>query len=169
MNNGKYKADQLTFWSEERHASPSALQDLGKDSKTQEETLCLHILQSLNVSNLDGLSGKMSLVSCHLTEEKILVPSSERWGSWGMSGHTECWTLNGSEWPKDAGVCSLSHILEKGTLPQRFYLSPKACAGILRRAEKRGKELPPMLKQALELVQQSPSAKEVEEDVVTKH
>jgi hypothetical protein len=169
MNNGIYKADQLTFWSEAHPANPSQSQDLGKDSKTQEATLCLHTLQSLNVSNLDGLSGKMSLVSCHLTEEKILVPSSERWGSWGMSGHTESWTLNGSEWPKDADVCSLSHILEKGTLPQRFYLSPKACAGILRRAEKRGKELPPMLKQALELAQQSPNAKEVEEDVVTKH
>ena len=64
-------------------------------------------------------------------------------------GHTESWTLNGSEWPKDADVCSLSHILEKGTLPQRFYLSPKACAGILRRAEKRGKDLPPLLLAAL--------------------
>jgi len=168
MSNGQYKAEQSTFWLEAHPANHSASQDLDKDSKTQEVTLCLHTLGSLNVSNLDGLSGKTSPVSCHLTEEKILVPSSERWGSWGMSGHTESWTLNGSEWPKDAGVCSLSHILEKGTLPPRFYLSPKACAGILRRAEKRGKELPPMLKQALELAQQSPNAKEVEEDVVTK-
>ena len=168
MSNGQYKAEQSTFWLEAHPANPSASQDLGKDLKTQGETLCLHTLESLNVSNLDGLSGKTSLVSCHLTEEKILVPSSERWGSWGMSGRTECWTLNGSEWPKDADVCSLSHILERGTLPQRFYLSPKACAGILRRAEKRGKELPPMLKQALELVQQSPNAKGAEEDVVTK-
>jgi hypothetical protein len=40
--------------------------------------------------------------------------------------------------------------LERGSLPQRFYLSPKACAGILRRAQRRGKELPPALKEALE-------------------
>jgi hypothetical protein len=40
--------------------------------------------------------------------------------------------------------------LETGVLPQRFYLSPKACAGILRRAARRGKDLPPMLKKALE-------------------
>ena len=32
----------------------------------------------------------------------------------------------------------------------RFYLSPRACDGILRRAEKRGKPLPPELKMALE-------------------
>jgi hypothetical protein len=34
----------------------------------------------------------------------------------------------------------------------RFYLSSKACAGILRRVEKRGKELPPALRLALEAV-----------------
>lgn len=61
-------------------------------------------------------------------------------------------TLNGSDWPNDAAVCSLSQILEAGPIPQRFYLSPRACAGILRRAEKRGKELPAMLREALESV-----------------
>ena len=35
-------------------------------------------------------------------------------------------------------------------VPERFSLSPKACQGILRRAEKRGKELPQVLKAALE-------------------
>jgi hypothetical protein len=66
-----------------------------------------------------------------------------------MGGLTESWTLNGVDWPKDASVCSLSAVLEMKNLPERFYLSAKACAGILRRAEKRGKELPPMLKEAL--------------------
>ena len=61
-------------------------------------------------------------------------------------------TLNISEWPNDAAVCSLSQILETGPIPQRFFLSAKACQGILRRAEKRGKELPEMLKRALEAV-----------------
>jgi hypothetical protein len=46
----------------------------------------------------------------------------------------------------------LSDVLETGPLPQRFYLSQKACAGILRRAEKRGKELPLMLRDALQAV-----------------
>ena len=35
-------------------------------------------------------------------------------------------------------------------VPERFSLSPKACQGILRRAEKRGKELPDVLRLALE-------------------
>jgi hypothetical protein len=66
-----------------------------------------------------------------------------------MGSPTEFWTLNTSEWPSDAAVCSLSDTLETGDVPQRFYLSAKACQGILRRAEKRGKKLPPLLHQAL--------------------
>ena len=50
---------------------------------------------------------------------------------------------------KDGNVYLLSSILED-TVPERFSLSPKACQGILRRAEKRGKELPQVLKTALE-------------------
>ncbi len=69
-----------------------------------------------------------------------------------MGGPTGCWTHSGSEWPSAVAVCSLSDVLETGPLPQRFYLSQKACAGILRRAEKRGKDLPPMLREALEAV-----------------
>jgi hypothetical protein len=43
----------------------------------------------------------------------------------------------------------LSDILEVGEVPQRYYLSGTACRGILRRADKRGKELPEALKSAL--------------------
>ena len=54
--------------------------------------------------------------------------------------------------PKGGDVCSLSDILETGDLPQRFFLTPKACAGILRRAAGRGKTLPPPLQRALQAV-----------------
>jgi len=66
-----------------------------------------------------------------------------------MGGPTGSWTLNTSEFPNAVVASSLSQVLEVGTLPPRFFLSPKACAGILRRAERRGKQLPPMLEQAL--------------------
>jgi hypothetical protein len=55
--------------------------------------------------------------------------------------------------PSDDGVCSLSHVLEDSqAVPERFYLSPKACVGILRRAERRGKTLPAQLEEALRSV-----------------
>jgi hypothetical protein len=69
-----------------------------------------------------------------------------------MGSPTGFLTLNTSVWPNDAAVCSLSQILETGAVPQRYFLSPKACAGILRRAERRGKKLPEPLRLALEQV-----------------
>jgi hypothetical protein len=65
-------------------------------------------------------------------------------------------TLNTSEYRSGAAVSSLSDILETGTVPQRYYLTPLACRGILRRAEKRGKELPTELRLALEAVARQP-------------
>lgn len=66
-----------------------------------------------------------------------------------MGSPTEFLTLNTLEWPSAAAVCSLSDTLETGEVPQRFFLSATACRGILRRAEKRGKQLPERLKAAL--------------------
>lgn len=44
---------------------------------------------------------------------------------------------------------SLADVLLE-TVPERFFLSPRAAAGILRRAEKRGRELPRALAEALQ-------------------
>ncbi len=141
--------NQLTFLSGEPPANPSASRGFAKGLPTPEAISCLRFLQSLNVSGLNGLSGKTYPASCQVAEDGILAPSSGRWGSWGMGSPTEFSTLNGSEWPSAAAVCSLSDTLETGAVPQRFFLSAKACAGILRRAEKRGKALPPPLRDAL--------------------
>ena len=59
-------------------------------------------------------------------------------------------TLNTGPSHKGAKESILSRILEATPHP-KYYLSRTACLGILRRAKKRGKELPPVLKQALEL------------------
>ncbi|KST74358.1 hypothetical protein WS76_09465 [Burkholderia humptydooensis] len=79
-----------------------------------------------------------------------------------MGSHTGFLTLSTSEWNhtlapslNDDGVSSLSDILETGDVPQRYFLSAKACSGILRRAEKRGKELPRPLAHALAAVADS--------------
>ena len=53
------------------------------------------------------------------------------------------------ESPKEGVESHLSQILEVNPHP-RYCLSAKACQGILTRASRRGKELPPMLKEALE-------------------
>ena len=53
------------------------------------------------------------------------------------------------EYPREENVSTLSQILQIG-VPEKYYLSQKACLGILRRASARGKELPAVLKAALE-------------------
>ena len=57
-------------------------------------------------------------------------------------------TLNTGECPNAVRESTLSQILDLNA-PEKYSLSPKACAGIIRRAEKRGKTLPDMLQEAL--------------------
>ena len=59
-------------------------------------------------------------------------------------------TLNTGVSPRGAKESSLSQILQADP-PLKYYLSPKACLGILRRAFERGKELPPKLEGALKI------------------
>ena len=140
---------QLTFWSEEHLVNHFPLPGCVRDSKTQEGTLPSSIAEFLTGLDPSGSYGKTCRVSSAATVDGTLVPSLGRWQNSGMGSPTECLTLSISEWPSDAVVCSLSDTLETGDLPQKFFLSEKACAGILRRAEKRGKKLPIALHQAL--------------------
>ena len=69
-------------------------------------------------------------------------------------------TRSSSAWPSGASVCSLSDILETQPPHQRYFLSPRACDGILRRAERRGKSLPPELEEALRRQAEEPEVEQ---------
>src|ERR1700745_1909226 len=141
---------QLTFLLEEPPAKPSVSPDSERAWMIRVATSrspSLPLLQSIGPA---GWFGRTSPVSCQATEDGTLVPSSGSWASSGMGSPTEFWTLSLCEWtatgapaPHDGTVCSLSDVLETGEVPQRYFLSAKACAGILRRADKRGRALPP--------------------------
>ena len=106
---------------------------------------------------LNGSFGKTSRGHCQAAEGRISDAYCPHWMSSGTVWRGGFLTLNFSEYPKDAGVSFLSDILETDP-PQKYYLSAKACEGIIRRAEKRGKPLPPQLDEALR-AQASNSAK----------
>ncbi len=144
------------FFAAEPPASHSALRDCERGWLTHAGTSCSPLVPLQAGIAPAGWFGRTSPACCPATEDGTLVPSSGCWGNSGMGSPTEFWTLNTSEHAASPGlchsaavVCSLSDILETGDVPQRYYLTAKACQGILRRAEKRGKELPPMLKTAL--------------------
>ncbi len=62
--------------------------------------------------------------------------------------HTGQSMLNTEVRPNAEQESTLSQILMVN-VPQKYYLSPRACLGILRRASVRGKKLPEVLELAL--------------------
>ena len=97
-----------------------------------------------------GSSSKMSLVYYPLTEAKTLELFSGRWPTSGIVSDGECLMLSTLEYPSaGAESSSLAAVLEGQEVSAKYYLSAKACEGILRRANKRGKQLPQELTNAL--------------------
>ena len=121
----------------------------------------------------DSLFGKMFPEPSPVTKEPISRPSSKRFvksgggttllylslrkddgsllgASWetvtALPGVSS--TLNITECPSDARESTLSQILILNA-PEKYSLTQRACQGIINRAEKRGKELPSMLREAL--------------------
>ena len=70
-------------------------------------------------------------------------------------------TRNTGESPREERGSTLSQILEEDP-PKKYYLTATACKGILRRAEERGKPLPPHLQAALEMQSGQKSVCEME-------
>lgn len=85
--------------------------------------------------HLDLSMGNVNLFGCHYWEFR---------SPWRESGPH----LNTGPAPREPIKCALSEILESNP-SRKYYLSKTACLGILRRAEERGKALPPQLKTAL--------------------
>src|SRR3990167_3079762 len=102
----------------------------------------------------DGLSLRTSPVFYPLKKDGTLPSSFDGWSSGGMAFAGGFLTLNTSDWPSAAAVCSLSQVLETDA-PRKYYLSARACRGILNRAEKRGKMLPSHLEATLLTVARS--------------
>lgn len=100
----------------------------------------------------DGSFGKTSQVCSVSTAEWISGASPAKLPNSGIALGGEYLTLNTSESPKCVVESSLSDIVElnpSNVLP-KYYLSPRGCAGILRRARAKGKALPPGMEEILE-------------------
>src|SRR5690554_5656353 len=145
---------QLTFFAEDSLASLTRLQEAAEAWLMTVARSGGSITDSLLNSAPNGLSERMSLGSSLVEAAQTLRRSSGRSPNSGMAWPGRFLMLNGSEWRNGAAVSSLSDILEESPDP-KYSLSAKACMGILNRAEKREKELPPALRRALEAVADS--------------
>ena len=83
---------------------------------------------------------------------KMANGRQQEWQNYlSVKSHGASSTLNIGECPNVAVESFLSQILQPmEDVPEKYYLSARACLGILRRAKERGKELPEELKAALE-------------------
>lgn len=85
-----------------------------------------------------------------IAKTEIPMPKCGKWAESGMvrtDGVGIAWrTFDAQHWgvPNVENVSTLSQILETNA-PKKYCLSPKACSGILKRAERREKELEPLL------------------------
>ena len=99
-----------------------------------------------------GHAGRLSRMSPDFypaIKDAILRRSSTDWENAGsVVSPGRYWTASTSESRNAADACSLSAVLQH-EVSSRYFLSAKAAAGILRRAEKRGKTLPQVLAEAL--------------------
>jgi hypothetical protein len=145
----KKPSNQLTLFAEASPARTSQLPDAGLAWLESAAGFGLSSIEFLQGLGPDGASLKTSLAFYQATEGGILPSSFAGWSNSGMACAGGFLTLNTSEWPSAAAVCSLSEVLEADVAP-KFFLSAKACQGILRRADKRGKALPHSLRLALE-------------------
>ena len=140
---------QLTFSSVALHVSPSPSQEDELDWMTRVVTWPSSLLSLLADSAPAGWFGRTSTAPYLSMTVMRSERSSQSWSSAGMASRGECLTLNTSACPSDDVASSLSDILETGDHLRRYFLSARACAGILERAARRGRALPSLLEQAL--------------------
>ena len=131
------------------------------------------LVGQVSLFDLDTWSGKTSPEPCPQTKAKTSAASLKKQPKSSkrmplflnlttVNGHMPdaSWEMGGAllgeytmhsfgESPREENASHLSQILVD-TAHQKYSLSAKACRGILKRASKRGKELPEILQNALE-------------------
>lgn len=161
----------LTSCVEASPAKTSPLQVSEPDSQESEVDSSLRQPESLTLFSETeaGFSLRMFPDSFPHKAEEISESFLRRFansGFWTELG--ECWTADTSECRSDGGVSSsLPDVLE-ADVPPRFYLSQKAAAGILRRAEKRAKTLPEHLESALRELSEAVETEVIPNSTVTE-
>jgi hypothetical protein len=107
---------------------------------------------SQRTSKRNGSSWRMCQDWQRQIRDAISEQSSLHWMTQGIATlNGEFWTRSSLESRNVAVECSLLGVLED-TVDERYFLSQKACEGILRRASRRGKNLPLPLEEALKAV-----------------
>ena len=144
--------NRLTMWTASRSDSPALMsqsQDTVPDSKERKPGSSMKPSASLKRRSRPGSSLKMFQVCSAAVMGTISPKYSAVWPKSGTVSPTLNWMPNTSVFHNVADACSLSDVLETQKVPEKYWLTPLAATGILRRAEARGVALPEQLRAAL--------------------
>ena len=139
------------FSSEDSRVRTTRFQDTVRDWLATVALCGGSSLASLTRSAPHGLSARTYLGSSVAEVVGTLQRSSTALPNAGMAQRGLCLMLSTSEFRNGAAASSLSDILEESPDP-KYFLSARACTGILRRSERRVRQLPDQLRKALEEV-----------------
>lgn len=112
------------------------------------------LLDYLSKASPELLSSRTFQVSSLATEDETSESLFARWPASGILSDGVCLTAGSLESPSHAKESSLSDVIETSEVPQRYFLSPNAARGMLRRADRMGRSLFPPLRSALEILAQ---------------
>jgi len=112
----------------------------------------MNLLASLEKDAPVFLFSKTFMVSCIHTKDETSKPLFELWPNSGILSDGVCLTADSLESPNHVSESTLSGVIETGEVPDKYFLSPSAAKGILRRANQQGRSLFPPLRESLEIL-----------------
>ncbi len=142
------------FGQQDSRAKTSPLQEWEgvTDFEGPNQDSFLRLLALLESVVLESLSSKTSTAFSLATEDETLPSYSKRWTNSGMVWRGACLTVNTSESPSHDVGSTLSEYIKTPDAPLKYFLSPNAARGILRRADRMGRNLIPSFRQSLEIL-----------------
>ena len=112
----------------------------------------MNLLVSLEKDAPELFCSKTFTVSFIRTKDEISKPLFELWPNSGILSDGACLTAKTSESPSRARESTLSGVIETQPVQEKYFLSPSAATGMLRRARHQGRNLFPPLNESLEIL-----------------
>lgn len=143
-----------TSGQEDSHARTSQWREWGLELGLKGKGLdsFMSLLDYLSKVAPELLSSRTFQASSLPTEAKTSESLFKRWPASGILSGGVCLTAGSLESPSHVSESTLSDVIETTEAPPKYFLSPNAARGILRRADRMGRNLFPPLRSALEIL-----------------
>ena len=112
----------------------------------------MNLCASFEDAAQEPLSSKTCMAFSLATEDETSQSYSRRWTNSGMTSRGACLIAKTLESPSNGDESTLLPYIEVGEIPEKYFLSPNAANGILRRVDQMRRNLPPSFRKSLEIL-----------------